>query len=185
MTHSTPHQKQSARLTLNLQTECSLSAGSHPRREAMLVDLQQRLARRRRVRACTSAALFAASLACVVGVVGWRFGLVTHDPVVIPISTATAKARTPAPLIERVSREDQAGVLTRFATAEPTFKVAILTDQQLLEALEHAGEPGLIKIRGRVMLRRELAKSSSPAQSEPEAPGPGADVRPLSSQTHG
>lgn len=180
--HATRTHEQTG-LTLELLDRESLSADSHLRRREMLADLHAHLARRRRTRARTAAGASMAALAGLALLVG--FGLRPAAPATIapqvPVLTATGP-RTPhnpppSTAIVHIADTRPIDVLTRLAAAPPTFRIRTLSDQQAVQALERAGEPGLIMINGRAVLRRDLARGSLPApglDDQPEVPGPGA-----------
>ena len=163
--------------SLDLDQRDSLSGSTHERRGDMLADLHQRLALRRRTRTHKAVATSSVALACVALLVGWAYRSSPQAPVLTVSQTHISVVPVPAPVIVRIADARPGDVLARLAAPTATIRINRLTDHQAVEALDRAGEPGLIVISGRAVLRRDLATDSGIAprrDDHPEVPGPGA-----------
>ncbi len=157
-----------------------LSPSARDAREAMLEPLRARLAARRRRRLAVRAG--AACVLTIAALVGLRL-LTTPTPSVTP-SHETAHQTPPAPPVApsapRLTTEQpkkfaitiintDPTVLDRLSAKLPALSIVkSLTDDELLDALQAAGTPGLIKINGKVVLSRDLFKPAD-SNTQPQS----------------
>lgn len=161
-----------------------LSAGLARRRDELLGGLQGRFVARRRQRTAIRIGA-GVGVAAALLLVGLRYLpkqpvardiAATPTPTREPISTSVEQPRVdvlpPKPEPFRITRiSGDADVLTRLAGPVPTVRVERLTDEQLLDALARAGQPGLITIGGRVYLSGDLARGTKDKpESTPRGP---------------
>lgn len=162
-------------LSLDLVPLEPLSPSARLARDAMLARLRTRLVARRRrrvaVRACSAFVLMAAALVGVRWVTAPTVGLTpTFETASRTSPTIPDAPRGPDDPLEQPKKfaitiiQTDATVLGRLSSKPPaTPLIASLSDDELLDALQAAGTPGLIKINGRVVLSRDLLK---PAEAD-------------------
>lgn len=189
---------------LELSESPVLSSGLARQRDELLGGLQERLVARRRQRVASriGAGVGVAAAAVILVLVGLRYlpkQPTTRELAGAPTPTP-APSPTPAPLpvdprvevlppkpepfrITRVSGDASEGVIARLAGPTPTVRIERLTDEQLLDALARAGQPGLITIGGRVYLSGDLARGTK-SDSEGTPRGPSGSL-PTSDDRHG
>ena len=177
-------------LSLDLAPYEPLTPSAREARDAMLEPLRTRVVARRRRRLAVRAG--SACVLTIAGLVGVRL-LTTPTPTVTP-TRETVQQTPPAPPIPPTAANTPIEQPKKFAitiiTTDPTVLerlsakppatplITSLTDDELLDALEAAGTPGLIKINGKVVLSRDLFKPTE-ADAKPQSRGTPAD------HTHG
>ena len=172
-------------LSLDLSPFEPLTPSARDARDAMLEPLRARVVARRRRRLATRAG--AACMLILGTIVGVRL-LTTPTPNLMkpretaqqtpsasPIAPEAPSA--PKPTIEQPKKfaitiiTTDPTVLERLSAKPPaTPLITALTDDELLDALEAAGTPGLIKINGKVVLSRDLFKPAE-ADTKPQSRG--------------
>jgi hypothetical protein len=186
--NTTPHDSATAAATtsatlLDWSHDGTLSPAERARRDAMLGSLQDLLtARRRRRVAGRLAAAACIALGIVVALRLWSATATTSSPSPTPLAPTPIAEAAPGPATPSPTPTTPAFRVTLVATdptileryaARPQGKIKMLSDAEVLAALDAAGTPGLITINGKTVLSRDLG----PRQVEPKPQSNAGDGR--------
>jgi hypothetical protein len=184
---TTPHDSAAVSTTLSdWSHDGPLSPAERARRDAMLGTLQDLLAARRHRRtAGRVAAAASVTLGVLVALRLWSAPAATSSPPPTPLAPTPIAEAAPGPAIPSptptvppfrvILAATDPTIVERYAS-RPQGMIKMLSDAEVLSALDAAGTPGLITINGKTVLSRDLG----PRQDAPKPQSNAGDER-----THG